>query len=37
MRPSCGYGHDDKAYVDGIDCVNENCEDVKNYDDHKND
>lgn len=36
-RVSCGYGHDDKAYVDNIDRVNKNCEDVKKYDDHKKD
>jgi len=30
---NCGYGHDDKAYVDEIDRVNQNCEDVKEYDD----
>ena len=34
-RVNCGYGHDDKAYVDAIDRVNKNCEDVKEYDDHK--
>jgi Ca2+-binding RTX toxin-like protein len=32
---NCGKGHDDKAYVDEIDRVNKNCEDVKEYDDHK--
>ena len=32
---NCGYGHDDKAYVDEIDRVNNNCEDVKEYDDPK--
>jgi Ca2+-binding RTX toxin-like protein len=32
---SCGSGRDDKAYVDKIDRVNDDCEDVKNYDDHK--
>jgi Ca2+-binding RTX toxin-like protein len=32
-RVNCGYGHDDKAYVDEIDRVNQNCEDVKEYDD----
>jgi Ca2+-binding RTX toxin-like protein len=36
-RVNCGYGHDDKAYVDEIDRVNQNCEDVKEYDDHKKD
>jgi Ca2+-binding RTX toxin-like protein len=34
-RVNCGYGHDDKAYVDEIDRVNKNCEDVKEYDDPK--
>jgi Ca2+-binding RTX toxin-like protein len=39
-RVNCGSGHDDKAYVDKIDRVNDNCEDVKKddddkYDDHK--
>ena len=34
-RVNCGYGHHDKAYVDAIDRVNKNCEDVKEYDDHK--
>jgi Ca2+-binding RTX toxin-like protein len=34
-RVNCGYGHDDKAYVDEIDRVNKNCEDVKEYDDQK--
>ena len=29
---NCGYGHDDKAYVDEIDRVNKNCEKVKEYD-----
>ena len=29
---NCGYGHDDKAYVDEIDRVNKNCEEVKEYD-----
>ncbi len=31
---SCGSGRDDKAYVDKIDRVNDDCENVKNYD-HK--
>src|SRR5215211_2681164 len=31
-RVNCGKGHDDKAYVDEIDRVNKNCEDVKEYD-----
>jgi Ca2+-binding RTX toxin-like protein len=34
-RVNCGSGNDDKTYVDKIDRVNENCEDVKKYDDHK--
>jgi hypothetical protein len=34
---NCGFGHDDKAYVDEVDRVNKNCEDVKEYDDHKED
>ncbi len=32
---NCGSGHDDEAYVDEIDRVNENCEHVKEYDDPK--
>jgi Ca2+-binding RTX toxin-like protein len=38
-RGNCGSGTDDKAYVDKIDRVNDNCEDVKKYhdNDHKHD
>jgi Ca2+-binding RTX toxin-like protein len=34
-RVNCGSGDDDKAYVDEIDRVNNNCEDVKKDDDHE--
>ena len=34
-RVNCGFGHDDKAYVDEIDRVNKNCEDAKKYYDRK--
>lgn len=34
-RVNCGFRHDDKAYVDHIDRVKKNFEDVKKYDDRK--